>query len=206
MDMIMSWIIIGLIIYFVVKKSINKKAETLATKTLQASIYSYFEKYHDLGFVGILRVNKKSDFALKALEFKEIHDINITTTPDKLIYTGATVGGVTTGGFHVQKGGTSASIGSGTGSWAVRYRFAKEFNGKPCGEHIVYMQLEDSLFAKAKQDAILQKLIVTDEERKKWKKSSYNKDELANVPCLLKVIGMDERTANHLKNWLAGKE
>ena len=64
------------------------------------------------------------------------------------------------------------------------------------------MELENSLFSQAEKDAILQKLIVTEEERNQWKR--VHTDELANVPCLLKVIGMDEHTTNHLKNWLAG--
>ena len=207
MSIIMPCLFIGLafyIVYRIITKPIKEQMETPQTRAAQSSVYSFEQKYHNMGYTGVLRVRKKSETAIKALEFKEIHDIHVTTTPDKLVYTGATVGGVTTGGFHVQKGGTSASIGSGTGRWGITYRFASEFNGQPWGDTVVYMQLADQLFAEAKQDAILQKLIITKAERKQWRTISST-EELADVPCLLRVIGMDEQTANYLKNWLAGR-
>lgn len=149
-------------------------------------------------------VKMKSEAAVKALEFSEGHNLIVNNTPDKLVYTGATVGGVTTGGFHVQKGGTSVKQGDATGRWFVHYRFANEFNGQPWSDIVVYMQLTNQLFAEAKNNTILKKLIVTDETRKFWR-TQYDHKEIAEVPNLLSVVSMDKRTAEYLKNWLSGR-
>lgn len=206
MNTIMPILFTGLafyIVYLIVKKGWDEQSEISSTRIAQASVYSFEKKYHNYGFTGVLLVKAKSDSAIKALEFGETHDINVTTPPDKIVYTGATVGGVTTGGFHVEKGGTSASIGDGTGRWAITYRFASEFNGQPWGETVVYIQLIPELFEEAKNNAVLKSLIVTDKERNEWK--TLSTDELWKVPCLLNVIGMDKTTALYLQNWLAGR-
>lgn len=206
MEIVLSIGLIILFFYLMLKKQFNVQQEIITTQRAQASVYTYKKIYHRAGYVGVLHVSGKSETAIKALEFSEIHDINVTTKPDQLVYTGATVGGVTTGGFHVEKGGTFASVGRGTGRWAVNYRFASEFNSQPWSETITYMQLDNRLFAEAKQDAILRNLIVTDKEREQWKKEITSvTDKLIDVPCLLTAIGMDENTAMYLKKWLAGR-
>ena len=98
MAIIMPCLFIGLafyIVYRIIKKPFDEQVETTSTRAAQASVYSFEKKYHDNGFTGVLFVQKKSEPAIKALEFSEVHDIHVTTTPDKLVYTGATVGGVT---------------------------------------------------------------------------------------------------------------
>ena len=206
-DLIAPIILLGAlcaVAFLVLKRKIIKKSDLLETK--RAALRAYTFKKYGASNIGVLKVTERSEKAAAALEIKEIHDIIATTTPDKLVYTGATVGGITTGGFHVEQGGTSLSLGEGTGSWAISYLFGREFNGEPQSEVVSYIQLTDELFAKAKKDKYLRKLIVTEKEREKWKRD-YLDRELADVPNLIHTIGdLDKDTAKRLGDWLAGRE
>lgn len=179
----------------------DKKAKKIAKCRLIACDYPYKKMYWDMNFHDVVEIKKRSPDVLKILDFHESHELYVNNTPDKLIYTGATVGGVTTGGFHVQKGGISVSTGAGTGKWFVSHEYASMFNNKPWPSTVSHMVLSEQLFSEIQKNPCLQKLIVSKEERNKWKGS---RSDLADNQYLLNVIGMDKHTADYLKSWLAG--
>lgn len=53
----------------------------------------------------------------KALRLHPVREVYDTDHPAELVYTGATVGGIHTGGFHVNEAYTSTSLGEKTGRY-----------------------------------------------------------------------------------------
>ena len=179
----------------------DKKAKEIAKCRLIANDYPYKKMYWDMNFHDVVEIKKRSPDVLKILDFHESHELYVNNTPDKLIYTGATVGGVTTGGFHVQKGGISVSTGAGTGKWFVSHEYASTINNKPWPDTVSYMVLSEQLFSEAQKNPYLKELIVPKEAREKWRGS---RNDLADNQYLLNVVSMDKHTADCLKSWLAG--
>lgn len=211
MNIIMPIFFIGLAFFIIFRIATKDHREQIkkikaCNAIIEANNGEMIYSFKEIDIFGVLFVPKKSPHSLEALVFEEERGIHVTDTPDKLVYTGATVGGIHTGGFHVQKGGISVSKGAGTGEWGIRYRFAtySVTAGGYSESSVDFIQLKDNLFAVAKKDAILNKLIITDEERKEWREHPFKKD-LADIPCLMRVSGMDQKTANHLKYWLADR-
>ena len=145
--------------------------------------------------------NEQAALNEQIVKICEDYELYVNNTPDKLIYTGATVGGVTTGGFHVQKGGISVSTGAGTGKWFVSHEYASTVNNKPWPDTVSYMVLSEQLFSEAQKNPYLKELIVPKEAREKWRGS---RNDLADNQYLLNVVSMDKHTADCLKSWLAG--
>lgn len=103
---LISWVIVigGFALYITSK---NQKKATIQ------NLY-YDEKTHELTL-------KKRDYTnKKVLRVEEIWNHSINYEPEKLVYTGATVGGVHTGGVH-KEGGYNYYSGTSTGQYQVYY-------------------------------------------------------------------------------------
>lgn len=197
---ILAAIITIAIVWFIIYKK-DTEIKEIADGRLIANDYPYKKMYWDMNFHDVVEIKKRSPDVLKILDFHESHELYVNNTPDKLIYTGATVGGVTTGGFHVQKGGISVSTGAGTGKWFVSHEYASMVNNKPWPDTVSYMVLSEQLFSEAQKNPYLKELIVPKEAREKWRGS---RNDLADNQYLLNVVSMDKQTADCLKSWLAG--
>lgn len=197
---ILAAIITIAIVWFIIHKK-DTEIKEIADGRLIANDYPYKKMYWDMNFHDVVEIKKRSPDVLKILDFHESHELYVNNTPDKLIYTGATVGGVTTGGFHVQKGGISVSTGAGTGKWFVSHEYASTVNNKPWPDTVSYMVLSEQLFSEAQKNPYLKELIVPKEAREKWRGS---RNDLADNQYLLNVVSMDKHTADCLKSWLAG--
>lgn len=197
---ILAAIITIAIVWFIIYKK-DTEIKEIADGRLIANDYPYKKMYWDMNFHDVVEIKKRSPDVLKILDFHESHELYVNNSPDKLIYTGATVGGVTTGGFHVQKGGISVSTGAGTGKWFVSHEYASTVNNKPWPDTVSYMVLSEQLFSEAQKNPYLKELIVPKEAREKWRGS---RNDLADNQYLLNVVSMDKQTADCLKSWLAG--
>ena len=80
----------------------KKQANDIKDKQITEEAFKY-EKH---GIGSILIVKKKSSIAASNLTVLAHREIFTKDVPDRIVYTGVTVGGITTGGFHIQKGGT----------------------------------------------------------------------------------------------------
>lgn len=87
MGVAVAIVAVSAIIDEIIRKS-NKKAE-------QAQTDDYIQFHSN---TNTLEVNKKSKLLRKRLKVEEYKSTNVNYTPEKLIYTSATVGGITTGG------------------------------------------------------------------------------------------------------------
>lgn len=197
---ILAAIITIAIVWFIIHKK-DTEIKEIADGRLIANDYPYKKMYWDMNFHDVMEIKRRSADVLKVIEFSERHELYVKDTPDKLVYTGATVGGVTTGGFHVQKGGVSVSTGAGTGQWFVSHEYASTVNNKPWPSVVSYMVLSERLFFEAQKNPYLKERIVPKEAREKWRGS---RNDLADNQYLLNVVSMDKHTADCLKSWLAG--
>lgn len=71
---------------------------------------------------GYIVLNKRTENNGKVLKVEAFRDYTMTDHPAELVYTSATVGGVTTGGFHVNEAYRTESIGGKTGAYYVSLR------------------------------------------------------------------------------------
>ena len=157
-------------------------------------------KYEKHGIGSILIVKKKSSVAASNLTVFAHREIFTKEIPDRIVYTGATVGGITTGGFHIQKGGIAYSEGDKTGQYSLCYRYAGMVNNEPWSEVVSFLQLSDELMKEAKESPILKKRIVTEEDQKQLN-SLYGFSGKRN---LISLLDLNEGTARGIKAWLGG--
>ena len=108
-------------------------------------------------------------------------------------YTGATVGGVTTGGFHVQKGGVAITSMKKNGKFYLSYELIPP-NQYQNGS-LAFIELTDSDF-KEFQKTRLDHLITTEEKKKMYNLVGKN---------LIDASDLSENAANALKSWLTGQ-
>lgn len=178
--------------YFLSK---NQKKEF---KEMQAAQDAFKYENHILG--SILVIKKKSSVAANSLIIHAHREVFTKEVPDRIVYTGATVGGITTGGFHIQKGGTAYTMGDLTGKFSLCYKYASTVNNQPWSEVISFLQLSDELMKEAKISPMLKNRIVTDEQQKQLEKL-YGFKEKKN---LVSLIDLNDETARSIKSWLSG--
>ena len=111
-------------------------------------------KYEKHGIGSILIVKKKSSVAASNLLVEAHREVFFKEVPDKIVYTGATVGGITTGGFHIQKGGTVYTEGNKTGKYSLYYRYASMLNNEPYSEVVSFLSLSDELMKEAEETGL----------------------------------------------------
>ena len=71
---------------------------------------------------GHIKLNKRTISNRQILKPSKERFINIKDHPAELVYTGVTIGGVTTGGFHVNEAYQTASLGEATGVYHLYLR------------------------------------------------------------------------------------
>lgn len=174
------------------------KKQDADTKEIQATQEAF--KYEKHGIGSILIVKKKSSIAASNLTILAHREIFTKEVPDRIVYTGATVGGITTGGFHIQKGGIAYSEGAKTGQYSLCYRYAQMVNNEPWSEVVSFLQLSDELMTEAKESPILRRLIVTEEQQKQLN-TLYGFSGKRN---LISLLDLNEGTARGIKAWLGG--
>ena len=151
----MAFFIIGFIaaLVFVVYFSI-KSRKINDQEHFKAKDYFVFSK-----FKNCLQIKKRDAFAYAVLSVEESRNINVSYTPDKLVYTGATVGGITTGGVHVQKGGYTMQVGAKNGRYYISYKYGDFVDSKPVSAYVGCLELSDTDFEIAMHDSTLKKYI-----------------------------------------------
>lgn len=194
-------IVFGIVILFFVIK----------IKRSNAAISKAFENNNTLAYddtCHLLTLQRRSSTVQSALTVEASHNVNLTSVPDKLVYTGATVGGVSTGGFHVQKGGNYASLGGKTGAYYISYKFAEESHDD-YGIHqyipalVSFVELTDYDFDLAKDNSILKKYIVSPETKKKFS-SFYRSDQFNKCTHLLFLNKLPKSDAEYIIKWMSG--
>lgn len=162
-----------------------------------------YDRYAD----NLLILKKRDPILCNVLKVEELHDINITSVPDKLVYTGATVGGVTTGGFHVQKGGDYLSLGAKTGKYYLSYKYGdsvgSDYNKKYICCNVSYVGLTASDYALAKENAVMRRYVVSPEEKEKVDKETHH-EEIEGCEHLLHLTTMSKADAEYVRKWLGG--
>lgn len=126
--------------------------------------YLRYENYNDAVLV------KRDPYIRKILSVEAQRNVNLSYTPDKVVYTSATVGRVTTGGIDTIKGGYTVHSGSKTGNYYLWHGFARMSMNRWEGDMVFRIVLSQSDYEKAKKDSVLQKYIST---RNKGGKSEY---------------------------------
>lgn len=183
-------------VYLIVPKMKKKEKEEINAVT---EAFKFESNTHS----SFLIVNKKTPAADKSLYVHVNREVFKEEIPDKLVYTGATVGGVTTGGFHVQKGGTVYKSGEKTGTCSLIYKYPHIENDNTCHEDIDYLQLSDALMREAQASPILSKRIVTKEQREQYK-NIHLTSSLEGRKNLISLAELGEGTARSIIEWLCG--
>ena len=190
--MIIFLTIVVVVVYFCYRavKLNNHRKDSMALKE-----YFNFEKYA-LG--SVLVVNEKSAFGADNLSLYAYREIFVKDVPDRIVYTGATVGGITTGGFHVQKGGTAYTYGDKTGKYSLCYKYAEMVDSQPYSHVVSFLQLSDELMTEARRHPVMKKLILSDNQVKQVN-ALYHTEGKKN---LISLLTLDEETAKAVKAWL----
>ena len=152
---------------------------------------SYYTFLSDTRGANRLIIRKRGSLAQKAIKINAKHEIHCKEIPDKLIYTGATVGGITTGGFHVQKGGTQILMGKKTGQYYLSYELLPSYQNT--SGIIVFIILNDSDFEELNKTELSQ-LVATKEEKDWYKISDKN---------VIDVRDLSQNQAKALVSWLS---
>lgn len=177
----------------------ESKSKAVSQEIIQIkNSFSYDRNSH------LLILKSRSPNVQNVIKAEASHDINFTSIPDKLVYTGATVGGVSTGGFHVQKGGNYVSLGAKTGRYYLSYKYAEAFNGKHLSDIVSCVELTDSDFTLAKNNNVLKQYIASPETKKRLS-DFHSSSLLANCKHLLFLNNLSKSDAEYIVKWMSGK-
>ena len=191
---------IGIFYLFYTIQGEKSKEATAAANTGKKS-FTYNNKSH------LLVLKNRAPILQSSLTVEAHHEVNITSVPDKLVYTGATVGGITTGGFHVQKGGNYLSLGRKTGEYYITYKYAESYEDggirKYRSDSISFIELSESDFALAEKDRILKQYIASPETKETFSRF-YNCNQLASCAHLLYLSHLSRVNAEYIVKWMAG--
>lgn len=149
----------------------------------------------------VLKLKQRVPIVNTVLKVEANHEVGLSYTPDKVVYTGANVGGVSVGGFHVEKGGYNASLGSKTGKYRITYKYAKKLDTQYLSSRIAYLELQDDLFGIAKENARLSRRIVSEEKKAHLWNTFYN---LKGKNNLLDLDDLTKSDAEYIVSWMAG--
>ena len=193
---VISIIVIVLIVSS--ENSGNSGNSTVPQEVLQINTsLSYFRDCH------LLILKRRTSNIGNVIKAEASRNINLTSVPDKLVYTGATVGGVSTGGFHVQKGGNYVSLGAKTGRYYLSYKYAEAYNGKYRSDIVSFVESTDPDFALAKNDNVLRRYIASPETKKKFS-SFHRSDQFNKCTHLLCLIDLPKLDAEYIVKWMSG--
>lgn len=182
---------IAIILYVSIENIGN---DAVPPEVLQINTYlSYFSDCN------LLILKRRTSDIRSAIKVEASRNINLTSVPDKLVYTGATVGGVSMGGFHVQKGGNYASLGAKTGTYYLSYKYTKAYDSGL----VSFVELTDSDFTLAKNNNALKKYIASPETKEKFS-SFYRSDQFNKCTHLLCLIDLPKWDAEYIVKWMSG--
>lgn len=203
MEYVLS-VIIFIVLFIVVGMFMNKDSANSTTNIVDKNnaerAFEYDSGYGGLG--AILKVKHRNPIAKTVLKVEANHNVGVTHVPDKVVYTGATVGGVHTGGFHVEKGGDFATLGDKTGTYRITYKFAQTWGDKFVSGNVHYLELPNGLYNVASKNIRMKRYIVTDEHKTHlW--NTFN--NLKGINNLLSLIDMSKADAEYVVSWLAGE-
>lgn len=191
---------IGLFYLFYTIQSEKSKEATAAANAGKKS-FTYNNKSN------LLVLKNRTPILQSSLTVEAHHEVNLTSVPDKLVYTGATVGGITTGGFHVQKGGNYLSLGRKTGEYYITYKYAESYEDGGIQKYhsgiVSFVELTDSDFTLAKNNNVLKKYIASPETKETFSRF-YNCNQLANCAHLLYLSQLSRVNAEYIVKWMAG--
>lgn len=100
------------------------------------------------------KLYKRASISGKSIEIRADYNLTYKYNPAKIVYTGATVGGVTTGGFHTEEEHYALGSGGKSGKYYLR---AKLSAGKYMS--IDRIHLTDELVEEAKQNPNVKKFL-----------------------------------------------
>ena len=189
-------VVIGIIVIYFLCQNSESKAVSQEVAQIRTSL-----SYDRTGKLLILKSRTSNN--RNVIKAETSHDINLTSVPDKLVYTGATVGGVSTGGFHVQKGGNYVSLGAKTGQYYLSYKYAEAYNGKYLSDIISFVELTASDFALAKNNSVLKRYIATPETQKRFGEF-YSSSQLKKCTHLLFINDLSKSDAEYIIKWMSG--
>lgn len=142
---------------------------------------------------------------IEAIEVVAAREVNISYTPDKYIYTGATVGGIHTGGVSKIEGGYSARSGSKTGDYYLSFKYGKynEYNDmRWSSKYISCIVLTKKDYELAKKDKILNRFIPNDKQKENAFYGIGNNLTREQADTALSIITLSKAEADYVRNWL----
>lgn len=195
--------IVILIALFFIWHFFSQKHDDMIAKTKAAATFTKVTSYS-----GYLTIHSRSPITRSAINTDAERGVTLNYTPDKYIYTSATVGGITTGGVSKIDGGYSAGLGEKTGvynlyyKWAERSTDSRNLTGWD-GAFIYSIVLNDSDFNKAKENSKLRPLIVDQSELIDGRLAMYSSE--IYLPNSLNVNRLSKETANYVLSWICGE-
>lgn len=165
------------------KKSIQKKND----------FANYLTFIKGTGYTNRVVIHIRAPKIQDAIKIEEGRDYTTKDVPDKLIYTGATVGGVTTGGFHTQKGGIAITSMKKNGKYNLCYKLIPSYEYQD--NSITFIELTDSDFKKF-QETRINHLITSEEKKKHYNLTGKN---------IVNASDLSKEAAYALKDWLSGQ-
>jgi len=141
---IISTIVLGIIKYAISSAQYKKQKEN--------ENYIIFNEDTDSA-----KLLKRSEMSASLLTIETIQNTYTKYNPSKMVYTGATVGGVTTGGIHTTEAHLSTKVGGDSGKCHI---IAKGKDKKIV--EVKNIELSKELLSEAKKDKAISKFIVGD--------------------------------------------
>lgn len=164
-----------------------------------------YKRNGSFGTKGGLIIRERHPSLLDAIQVEASHDINVGYTPDKYIFTSATVGGITTGGVSKIDGGYHASLGAKNGSYYLSYKYAQynQFNDMRWSSgYVGAVSLNDTDYRIAMNNPTL-KRYISDENSISYYSTGYDAI-FTNLEARhsLSLSNMSKSDAEYVKSWL----
>ncbi len=206
---IVIFLIIGVLI--LIKSTINvvDSVKTSPHNSAGKNASDYLKYYEDLSRLtpGYAVLLKRDPYIRKIVSVTAERELEGTYTPDKIVYTGATVGGVTTGGISTIPGGYNVYGGKKTGNYYLWHNYARldDSIGHSgwVGNQIFSIVLSQNDFEIARKDPILSKRLISSQALKDGKR--LNIDSLKDSRTLI-VNTASKEDCNYILSWLCGEK
>ena len=206
------YIVVGIavtIMYSIAESKINSRPENQP----KVSIVSKRDPNTNNVVGYTLLVKERAAVNKKALKVTRKSNYAFTYHPERTVYTGATVGGVTTGGFHTEKAHHTYSV-SPSDKYVLNYIWLSESSPSAIKE----IQLESQvLIEEARKTPVVQSFLecnklnlqkpMSKETAERIAALVRNADETTKMNVLMQYNaqdGLSKREADAIFNWLCG--
>lgn len=169
----------------------------------KSSDYLKFCEDHSRLTPGYAVLVKRDPYIRKIISVTAEREVGATYTPDKIIYTGATVGGVTTGGISTIPGGYTIHSGKKTGNYYMWHNYAKLYASGWEGSRICSIVLSPNDYQIAKKDPILSKYVISKQTLEDGKRLDI--ESLKNSKALV-VYSASKEDCNYILSWLCNEK